>query len=140
MEIEILNKEDFARRVNEATVRFTYAGVVYFNAKAVSVLELMAEGKKGYYSVHLCRNPKNKSEFGVFKDPSGYVLKPGASGGAKFYCAGLAQHIIDATWDRPGNWHGVGEEKPTTMVFRIASKPWDDDKNRDVFALLRRKE
>lgn len=141
MEMEVIGKDLFASTdKNEATVRFTYQGVVYFNHNAVRVLNLIEKGKKGYSPVLICRDLKIKHNFGVFKDAGGYALREGNSGGALFNCAGLARHIIDATWDRPGAVHGVGCDKPKSMVFRVAGKPLDDDKNRDVYALLRRKE
>ena len=34
----------------------------------------------------------------------------------------------------------VGAVKPSSVVFRIARLPLDDDKNKDVYALLRKKE
>jgi hypothetical protein len=141
MDIEILHKGDFMNELRgEATIRFTYSGVVCFNHAAVIFLKLIESGKKGYSPIHLCKDPKNPGDFGVFKDPSGWVLRKNSTGGAVFNCVGLARYIIDATWNRQGVCHPVSSVKPFSYVFRIARKPWDDGKNKDVFALLRRKE
>jgi hypothetical protein len=141
MELDVLSRDEFSSGsvLNEPTIRFTYAGVVYLNRHAVRVLNLIEKGNKGYSPVLICREPKAKHNFGIFKDAGGWVLRDGASGGVMFNCVGLARHIIDATWDMPGACHAVGSVKPRSMVFRVAAKPWDDDKNRDVYALLRKK-
>jgi hypothetical protein len=139
METEVLRCCEYASGMRgEATVRFTYRGVVFFNHAAVMFLKLLKKGKEGYFSVHICRDLKNKSDFGVFKDEEGWKLRRGSGGGAVFNCVGLARHVIDATWDVCRS-HPVGAVKPTSYVFRIAREPWDDEKNKDVFALLRRK-
>jgi hypothetical protein len=139
MEMEVLCKEDFADEMRgEPTVRITSTGVVCFNHLAVRVLKLTEKGKKGYSPVLFMRGVKDKSDFGVFRDPTGYQLRPANnSGGVMFNCVGLARHIIDATWDRSS--HVPGAKKWDSYVFRIARKPLDDDKNKDVYALLRRK-
>jgi hypothetical protein len=139
MDIEILHKGDFMNELRgEATIRFTYSGVVCLNHAAVIFLKLIESGKKGYSPIHLCKDPKNPGDFGVFKDPSGWVLRKNSTGGAVFNCVGLARYIIDATWNRSS--HVPGAKKWDSYVFRIARKPLDDDKNKDVYALLRKKE
>lgn len=138
MEVEKLCKDDFTDTMRgEPTVRFTRMGVVFFNKAAVKHLGLY-DKKSGYAVVNLCRDLKNKSDFGVFKDTEGWPLRKESSGGAVFNNVGLARHVIDATWER--TCHGVGVEKPCSVIFRIAKLPLDDDKNKDVFALLRRHE
>jgi hypothetical protein len=109
--------------------------VVYFNKAAVKHLGLYEKGV--YASVQICRDLKVKSDFGVFKDPEGWQLRKDHEGIAVFNSMGLAQHVIDATWER---WcHAVGDVKPRSLTFVIARLPLDDDKNKDVFALLRKK-
>ena len=137
MEVEKICKEELACSMRgEPTVRFTYLGVVFFNKSAVSHLGLYDKKSGTYCSVHICRDVKNKADFGVFKDGEGWLLRKDRDG-AVFNSAGLARHVIDATWDRC--CHAVGAVKPSSMVFRIARLPLDDDKNKDVFALLRNK-
>lgn len=138
MEIEKLNKEDFMDTMRgEPTVRFTNAGVVFFNKAAVKHLGLH-DKKNGYAIINICRDRKVPSDFGVFKDTEGWQLRKEASGGAVFNNVGLARHVIDATWER--TCHAAGVVKPGSVIFRIARLPLDDDKNKDVFALLRKKE
>lgn len=140
MELEKLTKEDFSNcDRGEPSVRFTFSGVVFFNKAAVKHLGL--KEKSGYRTVSICRDPKNKSEFGVFVEKDnrdGWQLR-GDREGAVFNSVGLARHVIDATWERCVS-HPVGSVKPDSYVFRIAKLPLDDDKNKDVYALLRRHE
>lgn len=138
MEVEKLNKEDFMDTMRgEPTARFTSAGVVFFNKAAVKHMGLY-DKKNGYAVVNICRDRKNPADFGVFKDTEGWQLRKEASGGAVFNNVGLARHVIDATWEKM--CHAADAVKPSSVIFRIARLPLDDDKNKDVFALLRKKE
>ncbi len=137
MDIEKLNKSEFAdTHRGEPAIRFTNKGVVYLNHSAVKHLGLNADS--GFSPVSICRDNKNHADFGIFKDSEGWCLRCGPGDGAMFNNVGLARHVIDATWDRCS--HVVGAVKPCSMVFRIARLPLDDGKNKDVFALLRKKE
>jgi len=139
MEIEKLCKEDFVDAMRgEPTVRFTVKGVVTFNKAAVRHLQLYDKKEDTYAVVNICRDTKCKSDFGIFKDSEGWQLRKEREG-AVFNCVGLANHIIDMTWDRCVS-HPVDAVKPCSVVFRIARLPLDDGKNKDVFALLRKKE
>ncbi len=140
MEIEKLSKEDFTDPLRgEPTVRFTNTGVVLFNKCAVRHLGLF-DKKNGFACVSFGCDPKCKYDFNVFKDSEGWQLRSnkGTAGGAIFNNVALTRHVIDVTWAM--NNHAVGVEKPNSMVFRIARLPLDDDKNKDVYALLRKKE
>ena len=140
MEIEKLCKEDFMDTMRgEPTVRFTSFGVVFFNKAAVKHLDLFDKKKNSYCMVNICRDRQKPADFGVFKDIEGWQLRKEKSGGAVFNNVGLARHVIDTTWDRCVS-HPVGANKPGSVVFRIARLPLDDGKNKDVYALLRRKE
>ena len=140
MEIEKLCKEDFMDAMRgEPTVRFTVKGVVFFNKAAVKHLGLHDKKKDVCAIVNICRDAKCKSDFGVFKDTEGWFLRKAPEGGMIFNNVGLARFIIDATWERCQS-HPVGVEKPYSVIFRIARLPLDDGKNKDVFALLRKKE
>ena len=141
MEIEKLNKEDFIDPMRgQPSVRFTHKGVVCFNKAAVKHLGLHDKKSGKYAIVNICREKDDPSNFGVFKDTEGWQLRNAFADGAIFNNVGLARFIIDTTWDRKGSCHGVGAVKPQSMVFRIARLPMDDGKNKDVFALLRKKE
>ena len=138
MEIEKLHKEDFIDSMRgEPTVRFTVKGVVFFNKCAIKHLELYDKKKDSYATINLCRDKKDKADFGVFKDFEGWCLRKGTAGGAIFNNVGLARHVIDTTWDRCVS-HPVNAVKPRSVVFKIARLPLDDGKNKDVFALLRK--
>jgi hypothetical protein len=74
----------------------------------------------------------------VCKDEEGWALRKITEGRVAFNCVGLANHVIDATWDSFIS-HPMASVKPESMSFRLARLPLDDGKNSDVFALLRRK-
>ena len=138
MEIEKLNKEDFMATVRGVpTARFTYIGLVTFNKAAVKHLDLYDKTKNSYAIINICRDKDSRCDFGVFKDTEGWQLRKAWGGTAIFNNVGLARHVIDATWER--GIRAVGTVKPTSIIFRIAKLPLDDDKNKDVFALLRKK-
>jgi hypothetical protein len=140
MEIEKLCKEDFMDTMRgEPTIRVTVKGVVFFNKAAVKHLGLYDKKKDVYAVVNICRDIKCKSDFGIFKDVEGWPLRKAPAGGAIFNNVGLARHVIDATWERCVS-HPVGALKPYSVVFRIARLPLDDGKNKDVYALLRKKD
>jgi hypothetical protein len=137
MDVEKLSKSSFVDFLRgEPTIRFTNKGVVYLNHAAVKHLKLLQGSVLS--SVSICRDNKCHADFGIFKDSEGWCLRPGPGGGMMFNNVGLARHVIDATWDRCQS-HPVGAEKPQSVVFRIARLPLDDGKNKDVFALLRKK-
>ena len=140
MEIEKLCKEDFMDTMRgEPTVRFTHAGVVFFNKAAIKHLNLIMDKKKGVYAIiNICREKGDRYNFGVFVDVEGWQLRRAPADGAIFNNVGLARHVIDMTWERCT--HVVGAVKPLSVIFRIARLPLDDDKNKDVYALLRKKE
>ena len=137
MEIEKLKKSDFADILRgEPTIRFTVKGIVVINKRAVAQLHLY-DGKS-WCCVGICRDVTNHAEFSITKDRDGWQLRRAFGGGAVFNCAGLARHVIKKTWERCQN-HPVGVEEPLSCSFRIARVPVDDDKNKDVYALIRKK-
>jgi hypothetical protein len=143
MEIEKLCKEDFVSDQGlrgVSTVRFTYEGVIMFSKGAVSHLRLFDIHKKTYASVCICRGKRETehADFFITRDDDGWQLRKGYAGGAVFNNCVLARHVIQKTWERC--CHIGGEKMPQRMGFKIALLPLDDDKNKDVYALLRKKE
>ena len=137
MEIEKLKKSDFADVLRgKPTIRFTAKGIVVLNKRAVAELKLFSGNTWGCVSI--CRDTKDHSEFSITRDKDGWQLREAYGGGAVFNCAGLSRHVIDKTWERCQS-HPVGVEKPVSCSFRIAHIPVDDDKNKDVYALIRKK-
>jgi hypothetical protein len=121
----------------EPAIRFDSTGAISLNKYAIKHLKLRIA--KSLFPVSICRDTKCHSEFSITKDLDGWVLREDHWGRAVFNCAELSRYVIDETWNRTGS-HGVGVEKPRSIVFRIARMPVDDDKNKDVFALLRKRE
>jgi hypothetical protein len=136
MEIEHLRKEDFDSFRNNGTVptvRFTKDGVVIINHVAMKHLRLSCDSR-----VSIGFDKKDPSEFVVFKSDNGWRVRVGKHNEGIFNSMGLVRHIIDATWKRRS--HVPGENKPCSISFRVARLPVDDGKNKDVYALIRKKE
>jgi len=142
MEIEKLCKDDFVSEGGKGipTVRFFYNGIIIFSKGAVSHLGLYDAKKKEYACVSICRGKRENehSDFFITKDSDGWKLRKGYAGGAVFSNCVLARHVIQKTWER--HPHINGEKMPKKIGFKIALLPLDDDKNKDVFALLRKKD
>lgn len=139
MDIEKLCKDDFIDITRgEPRVRFTYSGLVSLNRSAIK--HLLLANKDGYHRLTVCRDPLHKSEFFVLRDDvDGWELRKASNGSAVFNSVGLARLVIDTTWEKCVA-HAVDAVKPSSWVFRIARRPVDDDKNKNVFALIRKKE
>jgi hypothetical protein len=136
MDIEKLRKEDFKDPFKgEPLISFAIKGEITLNRMAVEHLGL--RDGDGFFSIHICRDVKSPADFGIFIDPEGWCLRADVGGRAKFNCIGLAQHVMEATWNRQVS-HPVNSVMPSLMTFRIARLPLDDNKNKDVFALLRK--
>ncbi len=143
MEIEKLKKDDFIterggnRKI--ATIRFTPNGCIVLSNTSVQFLKLYDPLTNTYASISICCGKKDndKAEFFITKDPDGWQLRRGAADTALFNCKALVSHVIKKTWEiHP---HVNGEEMPKRIGFRIAHLPVDDDKNKDVFALIRKR-
>lgn len=142
MEIEKLNKQDFTSGMipkGSPTIRFTRHGAILLNKSAVRHLGLQMKGENILSPIIIGKDKDDDSDFFIIKDSDGWALRKGTAGGAVFNNAALSRHIIDKTWERNRS-HPVGAEKPLAMIFGIALKPVDDDKNKNVFALLRKRE
>jgi hypothetical protein len=143
MEIEKLKKEDFLRgkcHKGTPTIHFTNSGCIILSHGAVLLLGLYDEKKKTYSPVTICCGQKEteKSDFFITKDPDGWVTREITKKGAAFNCKALVEHVIKKTWERNG--HTGNEVMPKRMGFTIARFPVDDDKNKDVYALIRKKQ
>lgn len=143
MEIKQLSKENFATKgcmSNQPYVRFYRKGLIVLNKSAVKHLKLW-DKKNGWGCVGIGVDIHSmcQSDFTITNDPLGWCLRTGTSGGAVFNNASLSRHVIDKTWERAQS-HPVGCPKPLSCVFRIATVSLDEDKNKGVYALLRRRE
>jgi hypothetical protein len=137
MDIEKLSKDDFSHcSRGYPTVRFFYKGVVMFNVAAVKHLKLY-DKNSGYARVSVCHDKEKPGDFSVTCDGEGWQLRENGHGEAVFNSVGLARHVIDLTWERCS--HAADGVKPRSWVFRIARLPLDDDKNKNVYALIRKK-
>lgn len=142
MEIEKLHKEDFVQGRSAPcvpSIRFTKSGCIVLSKGAVKHLGLYDAKKKEYACIAICcgKQHDNKSEFYITKDTEGWQLRKGHAGSVVFNSKALVLHVIKKTWERKTH---LDEDMPCMIGFRIALKPLDDDKNKDVYALLRKKE
>jgi hypothetical protein len=139
MDIEKLHKEDFKRPFcGEATIRFQTTGPIILNSRAIKHLSLR-EGDGKLSPVCIYTENKRHSEFFITRDDDGWELRLDSTGKGLFNNVKLARFVIDSTWENCV-CHPVGCTKPDNMTFKIARLPLDDDKNKNVFALLRKKE
>lgn len=139
MEIEKLQQEDFTDPMRgRPSISFTHRGVIVINKSAVLHLKLYDKKTGKYGCVSICRDKDTPYDFAIMKDIAGWQLRGDKSGAAVFNSVRLARYVIDTTWDGKNVIHAVGAIKPLSWLFRIALLPLDDDKNCDVYALLRR--
>lgn len=128
-----LNAGDFAsmrgkKKSEEATVYVRDTGRFEFNYVAVERLGT---------NVSLCAEKSSRNCFAVMRNGGDFELSYQGGRRMAFYCAPLANHVIDSTWER--DVHAADAKKPQSMTFVIASLPVDDGENKDVFALIRKK-
>ena len=146
MHIEKLNKSNFTSSRNTrnvSTISFNKKGVVHLSRNAVRQLRLYDTGKKKFFavSVFIDKDDHMASNFFIMRDDSseGWCLRKAYGGGAVFNSCELSRYVIRKTWERTR--HVVGDENvPDKMIFRIASLPVDDEENKNVYALLRKKD
>jgi hypothetical protein len=132
MEIEKLSRKDFDGNHNPS-IRVTWKGLFAINKSAVKLLKL--EEKNG---VSIGYDKKKINDFVIFKDDKeGWRIRKGWSGSMLFNSCGLAKHVIEATW-RNGEGHQAGATMPRSVMFLVA-RVCVDDKNKDVYALIRKK-
>ena len=139
MELEKLRKEDFAKGRGMRcipTIRLTRCGCIILSRGAVELLGL--KGKSVGVSILQGKGHADEGDFFISRDASGWIVREGHAGSVMFNSCALVKHIIKTTWERNG--HAVGDVTPTKMNFKIASLPVDDDKNKNVYALIRKKE
>ena len=129
MGVKFFQKKDF--RTGEAVIKFTRCGAVIINAVAMQHLGLSSGSGIG-----IGYDESKSSDFVVCRKEEGWRVRVGTHGEGIFNSTGLVRHIIDSTWDRKS--HIPGESKPCSVSFRVAKLPLDDDKNKEVFALLRK--
>lgn len=137
MEIEKLKKEDFGsdQLVRGCpSIRFTKNGAIILNHNAVNLLKL-SNGKE-FHGVSICKDKKDPCDFAIMRDDKGWPLRSAGHGQAVFNNAALVRHVICKTFEKCP--HAAGVPVPVNFTFRIATMPLDDDKNKDVFALLRK--
>ena len=138
MEIEKLQQEDFTDPMRgRPSISFTHRGVIVINKSAVLHLKLYDKKTGKYGCVSICKDNDNPQDFSIMRDAEGWQLRGDKSGAAVFNSVRLARHVIDTTWE--SKIVAVGTVKPKSWLFKIALLPLDDDKNSEVYALIRDK-
>jgi hypothetical protein len=139
MNIEKLSETDLSSGVLSKaypSVRFNSDGRIFINRSGVQHLKLYNETLRSFERVSICHDKDNPCEFFIIKDASGKELHKSAQGEATLHDAVMARHVINKTFERCA--HAADTVKPDRYTFRIALFPVDDDKNKDVYALLRK--
>jgi hypothetical protein len=146
MELELLRKEDFGQDSvlrGKPGIRFDRSGLISINKSAVKHLKLSVGDSDTLAGVSFLRDLKRSGDLFIMRDEKGWELRYAnkeKKGIVVFNNVALCHHVIDLTWGRQGVSHAVGEEKPGHYCFGIALLPVDDGKNKNVFALLRKKD
>ena len=137
MDIEKLRPEDFDYKTygGYPLIRFTIKGAIILSHKAVEHLKL--KHGKDYFGVSIFKDKNDPCNFSIRRDSEGWQLRPYTNGQVIFNNAGLARHVLARTFEKCA--HPAGTAMPASFTFRIALRSIDDDKNFDVFALLRNK-
>lgn len=140
MEYIMLKKDDFVsekgkeRFVPRPRLHVKYSGLFCINRDGVTQLGLKKDS-----GVSFCTEKSSNNCFAVLRDDaSGWKTRPAVCGSVVFNNVKLARHIIDSTWGKV--FHSAGEVKPLSLTFNIATLPVDEDKNKNVFALIEKKE
>jgi hypothetical protein len=120
----------------EAVIRFRQMGIIRLNCHAVIRLGLFVS----FTGVSFYQDPQCPAEIFICGDGDGWPVRKCSGGGAQFNNCELARHVIDLTWERRVCAAGDNAVKPKSYSFRIARLPVDDGKNKNVFALIRKKE
>lgn len=139
MRIEKLKKEDFVSEVvlrGTPSIRFSRSGVVVFNKSAVTHLKLINDKKK-LHGVSFCQDEDSPCDFFIMRDDAGFSLRLNTAGQALFNNVCLCRRVLEKTFEVCA--HSATAEPPSGYSFLVALKPVDDDKNKNVFALLRKK-
>ena len=139
MRIEKLKKEDFPfDHISRGSpiVRFCRSGAVVLTHSAVVHLRL-CEKEDHIHGISICHDKDDPCEFFIMRDDDGWVLRYISHGQLVFNNACLSRYIIGKTFEKCA--HAAGVEMPKSYSFLIAPRPVDDDKNKYVFALLRKK-
>ena len=133
MDIEFFQKKDFGSN-GDAVIKFTGCGAVIINACAMKQLGL-SSGKR----VCVGYDKRSCADFVIsISSEEGWEVRVGNHGEGIFNSVGLVRRVVDDSWGKKS--HVPGENKPRSISFRIARLPVDDGKNKNVYALLRKKE
>jgi hypothetical protein len=132
MKLVQLTREILAHKSRRglATVSFTRRGIVILSNLALNRLELKNDSLVDIFQGDL------QSEFFISRGNT-YQLRKNGRGGAVFNSVDLSSLVIDKTWTITS--HAYGVDCPTKFTFIICERPVDDEENKNVYALLRKK-
>ena len=142
MRIEKLKKEDFPfDHISRGSpvIRFCRSGAIILSHSAAVHLGLIIKelSPKAFGGITICHDKDDCCEFFIMRDDDGWVLRYISHGQLIFNNACLSRYIIGKTFEKCA--HAAGVDMPKSYSFLIAPRPVDDDKNKYVFALLRKK-
>jgi hypothetical protein len=132
MKLERLTREALARKSRNriATISFTRRGVVILSNVALVRLNVRHGSLVDVFQGDV------PSEFYIAVGNT-YRLRKNGTGGAVFNSVDLAQLVMDKTWaitPRP-----AGAMCPDRFTFIVCERPVDDEENKEIYALLRKK-
>ena len=131
-----LHKEDFASR-GEPSVRFDKCGEIKINKAGVEHLRLKEIGIP--FVCIFQGEDRECHNFFIKKSSSGWGLRSGPDGSLRFNCAAMSKLVIRETWESHVRPAGDTWNRPKAYTLHIALVPIDNENNKDVYALIRKK-
>ena len=135
-----VNRADYNPKISprgEPIIRFERRGLVRINKAAVKHLGLSLDGNNCLAIFH--GDDEDKNKYVVRAGKEGWKLRKGFDNALEFCCAQLSKEIITATWNSHGHAVGTDYLKPKAYSLHVSLFALDGDKNKDVFALIRKK-
>ena len=133
MDLKKLNKETLGGRCKKgiATVSFTRRGLVILSERTMNKLELKPNSLVDIFQGEV------PSEFFISRGTT-FKLRKNGSGGGVFNSMPLCTLVMEKTWQRYGT--ATISDPPDRFSFTVCNRSVDDEENKHVFGLIRKKE
>ena len=119
----------------EPSITFFKNGLIVLSKRAVTLLKIGSDIKHPGY-IQILFDEESDKDFYIHGGGS-YRVRYNNKGAAMFNCTALCKLVMFQSWSAHG--HPAGAEMPKRVTLYLCNKPVDDDKNKNIFALLRKK-
>jgi len=137
MNLQKLTRENLGGRNYRSarTITFTVRGTGVLSKTSIKFLNLdLCNDKDRFIDVH--QDLEKIADFFISKG-STYRIRKNSTGGGVFNCKNLSDLIMQKTWNHSG--HAALEGCPNRISLTICENSIDEGKNKNVFALIRKK-